>query len=578
MNKKPKKFLGVLIPLLIVLSCSNIEEKTFPAKDFRPAEETDKNDLHYAYKNYLLACLALNNGNFIEAENYLKDAIQHDKSSSYLLAKLANLLVEAGKPKEALSYVEKAVNIEPNNTVFRTLLADVYSQLEKFDLAVSQYREILLREPGNKDIRLNLAAHLIGLKEFDAALVELSILIKNEPDFLMAYYYRGKTYIELKDYENATIAFLKAIDINPEFSPALFELADIYSNIGRPNDAIITYKTILDLYPSNIIAREKLIELYYDSGYDELADKYVNEIKRIINPGDIERKRLGLIYLRHERYEESISEFTSILALWPNNQEVLYYLGAAMEESGDLDNAYKTFDSIKFDSEYFIRSKIHMAYILGKQEKSEQAKILLKETIKKKPDKPELYLMLESIYEKEKDYLSARNTLEDGLKHNENNTDLLFSLGVVLDKLGENEKCIKHMELVINIEPNHAEALNYIGYTYADKGINLDRAQELIERAIKNRPDAGFIIDSLGWLYFKKGYYDKAIVELKKAVNLSPNDAAIKEHLGDVYYKINDFKNALEIYKDTLSLENAELDRLHQKINEIKKQINGDTH
>jgi len=93
--------------------------------------------------------------------------------------------------------------------------------------------------------------------------------------------------------------------------------------------------------------------------------------------------------------------------------------------------------------------------------------------------------MLESIYEKEKDYLSARNTLEDGLKYNENNTDLLFSLGVVLDKLGENEKCIEHMELVIRIEPNHAEALNYIGYTYADKGINLDRAQELIEKAIK---------------------------------------------------------------------------------------------
>jgi len=92
--------------------------------------------------------LALNNGTFNEAENYLKDAIRHDKSSAYLLAKLANLLVEVGKVKEALSYVEKAVTIEPNDTVFRTLLADVYSQLEKFDLAVSQYREILLRETG----------------------------------------------------------------------------------------------------------------------------------------------------------------------------------------------------------------------------------------------------------------------------------------------------------------------------------------------------------------------------------------------------------------------------------------------
>lgn len=578
MTKRLKKYTVLLIPLFIILSCSNIEEKTYSIKDRKPAERADTNDLHYAYKDYILACLALNNGRFNDAENYLKDAVQHDRDSGYLLAKLANLLAESGKAEEGLSYAERAVRVEPDNTIFRGVLADIYSQLEKFNLAVSQYREILLREPENKDVRLNLAAHLMGLKKFDAALEELSIIIKNEPESLMAYYYRGKTYIELKNYEDAKASFLKAIDINSEFSPALFELADLYKRINSTDDAIITYKKILDLYPSNIIAREKLVGLYYDSGYDELADKYINEIKRIINPGDIERKRLGLIFLRHERFEESISEFKSILKLWPNNQEVLYYLGAAMEESGALDNAYKTFDSIRLDSEYFIRSRIHMAYILEEKEKGEQAKTLLEETIREKPAKPELYLMLESIYEKKEDYLRAKNILQDGLKYNENNVDLLFRLGVVLDKLGENEECIKQMELIIKIEPNHAEALNYIGYTYADKGIHLDRAQKLIEKAIKNKPDAGFIIDSLGWLYYKKGYYDKAIIELKKAVSLSPEDAAIKEHLGDVYYKINDFKNALQIYKDTLSLENAEVDRLNKKIDEIERQMNGDTH
>ncbi len=578
MNKKFKNLFRCLslLAMVIVISCSGVEKKSSSKKDYTPTETPENNHLYYAYKNYTLACIALNNDSYNEAEIYLKDAIQHDQDSAYLLAKLVYVLVENGKVEEGLNYAERAVDIEPDNLRFRELLADIYSRLEKFDSAVSQYRKILFSDPSNKDIRLYLIAHLIRLKKFDTALEELSILIENEPELLMAYYYKGKTYMELKEYDKAKKTFLKALDINSEFAPVLFELAELYSKVDETDTALITYKKILNLYPSNIIARERLIELYYDSGYDELAEKYINEIKKIIDPGDVERKRLGLIYLRRDKFNESISEFKSILSVWPDDQEARYYLGAAMEESGDLENAYKNFNFIKLDSEKSVSARIHMAYILEKQEKSDQAITLLKETINQKRDKPELYLMLESVYEKKEDYLSAKDTLEDGLRYNENNIDLLFRLGIVLDKLDKNEECLKRMEMVVKIEPNHAEALNYIGYTYADKGIHLDRAQELIEKAIKNRPNAGFIIDSLGWLYFKKGYYDKAIIELKKAIKLAPEDPSISEHLGDVYFKMSDFINALKIYKSTLSLKDAEKDRLNKKIKDIERELSGD--
>lgn len=578
MNKKFKNlpiYLSLLV-MLIVISCSGVEKKPSSAKNYASTETPEKNHLYHAYKNYTLACIALNNDCYDEAEIYLKDAIQNDQNSAYLLTKLAYVLVENGKVEESLNCAERAVDIEPDNLRYRELLADVYSQLERFDSAVSQCRKILSIDPSNKDIRLYLIAHLIRLEKFNTALEELSILIKNEPELLMAYYYKGKTYVELKEYDKAKKTFLRAIDINSGFAPVLFELAELHSKLNEIDAALIIYKKILNFYPSNLIAKERLIELYYDSGYDELAEKYINEIKKIIKPGDVGRKRLGLIYLRHEKFHESISEFKLILSVRPDDQEARYYLGAAMEESGDLENAYKNFDSIKLDSEKSINARMHMAYILEKQEKSGQAITILKETINQKRDKHELYLMLESLYEKKEDYLSAKDTLEDGLKYNENNVDLLFRLGVVLDKLDENEECIKYMDMVIKIEPNHAEALNYIGYTYADKGIHLDRAQELIEKAIKNRPNAGFIIDSLGWLYFKKGYYNKAIMELKKAMKLTPEDASISEHLGDVYFKISDFMNALKIYKSTLSLKNAEKDRINKKIKDTEKQLNGD--
>jgi tetratricopeptide (TPR) repeat protein len=130
--------------------------------------------------------------------------------------------------------------------------------------------------------------------------------------------------------------------------------------------------------------------------------------------------------------------------------------------------------------------------------------------------------------------------------------------------------------MVIEINPEHADALNYIGYTYADKGIHLDKALELIERAIQYKPNSGYIIDSLGWVYFRKGQYDRALKELKKAVELAPEDPTINEHLGDAYFKKKEYEKALTVYKKALSLKNADQERLERRIKDVMKHLKGD--
>ena len=97
-------------------------------------------------------------------------------------------------------------------------------------------------------------------------------------------------------------------------------------------------------------------------------------------------------------------------------------------------------------------------------------------------------------------------------------------------------------------------ALNYLGYTYAERGTNLDEAEDLIKRALKFRPNDGYILDSLGWVYFKKKKFDEALIELEKAWKLAPNDPVIGEHLGDVYVKKNLWEKALKVYRRILEL------------------------
>jgi len=580
MNETCKIVCSCFLPLLLslALGCGAMETRVPVSQEaIRVAKvESTADGIQRAYQDYAFACLAMIDGNYQEAEAYIREALQEDPNSPYLLLKLSQVMAEDGRPEEALSSAQRSVDLAPEDLAARSFLAELYSKLQQFGPAAAQYREILKQDPDNSDARLQLATGFLRSKQYGAALKELSILTEREPGLIIAHYYKGKINLELKNYDEAKGSFLKVLELNARFLPALFDLAATYAAMGSTDRAIETYRRILHLFPTDTAAWERLIALYYQRGEVQLAEKAMDEMKAALGSGDVKRKRLGLIYLRYGKLKESIAELTSIVTAWPDDHEARYYLGAALEENGDLGEAYRNFELLSSESDYFINARIHMAYILEKQEKIDVATDLLRDTIGQRADKPpQLFLVLASLHEMREEYQSAMDVLEEGLGYNGESTELHYRLGVIFGKLKQTEKSIRQMEVVINIDPRHADALNYIGYTYADENRHLDKAQELIEKAIKYKPNSGYIIDSLGWVYFRKGLYDKALTELKKAVELAPDDPAIVEHLGDVYLKKGSYGKALEAYEKAISLKNAETERLERKIEDAKEHLKG---
>jgi tetratricopeptide (TPR) repeat protein len=181
-------------------------------------------------------------------------------------------------------------------------------------------------------------------------------------------------------------------------------------------------------------------------------------------------------------------------------------------------------------------------------------------------------LYLGSFYEEIENYKAAEAVLKQGLGIKPDHVKLHFRLGVVYDKWGKKEDSIRQMRLVIKLDPQNANALNYLGYTYADLGKNLDEAEKLIKEALKHKPEDGYIIDSLGWVYFKKGLFQEALTYLKKAVELVPEDPIILEHLGDAYRKLGDPDNALKFYQRSLLQKKENRENLEKKINDILEQ------
>jgi len=149
------------------------------------------------------------------------------------------------------------------------------------------------------------------------------------------------------------------------------------------------------------------------------------------------------------------------------------------------------------------------------------------------------------------------------------NDRLYFRLGVVYDKAGRKDDSIEAMKTAVRLDPQNASALNYLGYTYADQGKNLDEAERLVKEALKYKPDDGYITDSLGWVYYKKGNYLEAIKYLHRAVELASDDPTILEHLGDAYLKANQPAKALEYYRQSLKKRKKDKGQIRGKIREL---------
>ena len=193
--------------------------------------------------------------------------------------------------------------------------------------------------------------------------------------------------------------------------------------------------------------------------------------------------------------------------------------------------------------------------ILNKQGKLAAAIDHLKETIRKNSNSAIAYLYLSSLYEESKDLAVAEKILREGIVLIPRSPDLHYALGVIYEKENRFADSIKSMEAVLNIDPDNAEALNFIGYSYADRGMNLDEAEKMIQRAIQIKPDSGYMIDSLGWVHFKKNKFESAVKHLKRALELLPEDANIMEHLADVYIKTGQLKEAQELYRKALKID-----------------------
>jgi len=132
---------------------------------------------------------------------------------------------------------------------------------------------------------------------------------------------------------------------------------------------------------------------------------------------------------------------------------------------------------------------------------------------------------------------------------------LFFSRAVAFERSGRWARAESDLLKALELQPEQPSVLNYLGYSWADQRIHLDKALPMIERAVELRPRDGYIIDSLGWVHFRLGNLDKALIYMEQAVEIRPHDPTINDHLGDVYWRAGRRAEARYQWERALRLE-----------------------
>ncbi|MBF0378357.1 MAG: tetratricopeptide repeat protein [Desulfamplus sp.] len=566
-----------------------------------------------AYYHYMASERYRQKGDMKSAIDATKQAIATDPDSIYLKRNLIFLYILNKDNDNAIRAAEEFNKQHPNREEILVILAKLKLQLNRLNEAKILYEQILKINPKNHDAYIVLGNISIENKRTEEAIKLFSTMAKEIPDSYSSHFFLGKIYMQKKEFLKAEKEFLKTIELNNELVEPRFELISIYkaqsniekreqgkakslksqghkdrvqmqkNNNGTPkskNQKIVNlYEEILELDKTNIKATIGLPIYLYKNGEKSKASEMLIDFGQKYQNNDEIMTAMAKEIVGSDSQGDAVIVFTELLKETINSSSdkssIHYLAGLTFDALKDSKRAISHFMRVSPKSEQYKKSIFHIAYIYNQLGENIKAIEFLESKFSQFPKDVELISYLSAFYEEENQIDKAFSLIKQGLKEAPDDTELLFRSGVILDKKGDKDGSMAAMKKVIELEPEHASALNYLGYTYAELGINLDEAEELIKRSLAIKPDDGYITDSLGWVYYKKGDYDRAIDILEKAVKLSSGDTVIFEHLGDAYREKKSYLKAIEAYKNALSKnktpENKAL--LEKKIYEVETLI-----
>ena len=473
------------------------------------------------------------------------------------------LWLDSRRSERVLPLLELGLQVWPDDLPLNLFSAEA---LGKTKQGLEQIQAFVARHPDSLDARMELILLLVKAKRFDEAEKHIGSIAAGERTPMVDYYH-ARALIGMQRRAEAIPLLQKAIQAMPDFVEALVELAYAYEQQKQWNEARTIYEKLLKLQVSEQDVCLRLVHLSLRLNQPEKALKYFRK-----GPDAAAFKLTATsMFLESRHYlqaERLLKEMLDEPGVPPD--VFLMLAGIARDQRRDTELALSWLARIPASSPTAVQAEGLKAQILADAGK-EKAALASVRNLQQRHARNETLLLLEvRLLARLKAMDEALARARQAVEIVPESSELAFTLGSLLDSLGKRDEAMKVMQGIIASHPEHYQALNYVGYSLAVQGKDLEHALELLQRADRLAPDQFFIVDSLAWALFRLGRTEEALQNIRRAVALVPSpEVEILEHYGDIAAAAGQKEEARKAYEQALKLKPANAESLRQRLGDL---------
>lgn len=504
------------------------------------------------FGNYLAGRHAQKKNDFSAAADLLSRALGESPDNEQLRRRAFLAQLSDGHVKEAIALSKGIVDTDNISPIAR--LTGVVDAVKAGDLATAEAELLKFPERGFSGFMkpLLLGWSIVGQGRGDDALAALEPL-KKQSGLRVLYELHAGLISDAAGKSVEAVGHFKRAGENARRSTlrVVQALGSQYERAGETALAKDLYNAYISENPDSVVLQPALKRIEEGRKPAPLAATAAEGVaEALFNIASTMTRensaQLALIYGRLAIYLRPQFDLAQML------------VGGLLESMDRYENAIATYNEIDKSSPLYWSAQLRVTGNLEALDRDEDAIKLLTALAREFPDRPDSLVSLGDIYRANKKYLESVAAYDQALEVigdiDQRHWTLLYSRGISLERSNQWPRAEQDFRKALELNPEQPYVLNYLGYSWVDKGLNLIEAREMIERAVELRPDDGYIVDSLGWVLYRLNDFEGAVEKLERAVELRPQDPTINDHLGDAYWRVGRLNEARFQWRRALTL------------------------
>ena len=466
---------------------------------------------------------------------YYRSALKRDPKNAELLNRVFLSLLISGDIDEAVKFAERVVAVDKNDRVSRLVLGVHALKRKQYSTARRDLAQSIRGPITDLTATLLTAWSTYGAGDSKGAVAGIDKLAGPDWYAIFKDLHAGMIYDLANNQKEAGKRFERAYKLDSSALRVVGAYGSWLSRNRSPQEALGVFEAFDKVLPRHPLVVEAMNKLKAGEKLPGLVSNAQSGAAEALyglgaSLGRRGGEDLGLVYLQLS------------LHLAPVHPLALLSLADLYESLKKPELAIKVYERIPAASPLHRNAAIQMAANLDALDRGDEAQKHLDALVKQHPDDLEAIMALGNVLRGHKKFAECADVYSKGIatiaKPDKANWTLFYFRGICYERSKQWPKAEADLKLALELFPEQPHVLNYLGYSWVDQGANLDEGMAMIKKAVQQRPDDGYIVDSLGWAYYRIGNYEEATKQLERAIELKPEDPTINDHLGDAYWRI----------------------------------------